>query len=218
MASEKIPAGRGKRLEFYQKASTVFSGPLRDQYDLSAEEADEFARRVDELKGAAKAALTARTVATSKRMAHEKALAAAEEWYRPHAAKMRANPKISRSALVRVGIDRPKRRSRINPPRERPTVLVREVRPGRVKIVLYRPGGRQSPPPRIRHAEIWLRAAKNPKEPDNPDRGIRMTISGCHPMVPTTGIEASRVEVCARWMTPRGEGSPWSLPVQFMRQ
>jgi hypothetical protein len=36
----------GKAARDFQNASAVFSGPLRDQYGLSAEKTDEFARRV----------------------------------------------------------------------------------------------------------------------------------------------------------------------------
>ena len=43
MASEKIPDGRGKKLELFLRASTTFSGPLREEYDLGADEASEFA-------------------------------------------------------------------------------------------------------------------------------------------------------------------------------
>src|SRR5438067_13617835 len=113
MASEKIPDGREKRLTFFQNASATFSGALRKDYGLSAEEAAEFAGLVAQLKEAAAAARMAKMVARSKTIAHKKALAVVEKWYRTRAGEMRANANIPRKVLVQPGTDRPKRPSRM---------------------------------------------------------------------------------------------------------
>lgn len=217
MKKESIPTQIGAVLAFMIAASAKITAAPAD-YGTDADGATALADLVTAATTANGDVETARLASQAKTAALDDSIFALTAGFRNLAQQARFNPDVSDEMLADIGIHRKGDPSRISAPNDAPILSIDSLTMGFADVTAKVPGqtGRSKPDGAI-GVQLSLVDGTVAPELDNPDHGVMLFSSKARARV-ATDIGKARVRLYARWISPRGENSPWSLPSQFVPQ
>lgn len=216
MNTDTIPNTIDGRIAFLQNASTLITATPAD-YGLVAGDATAFHALVTALVAARAGSTTAQTAAQSATVALQQADDDAETAFRAMAQGMRVDITVTDENLATIGVFRRNPPAPIVPPTDAPVLTLEGLNVGSANISLRQVGGSRSRPLGCVGAELSLVNGATAPVEGEADTGTKRFTSKASTVV-ATDIGATRVRLYARWMTPRGAYSPWSLAVAFSPQ
>jgi len=216
MDKDSIPSQMDLRIAFLQNASTLITATPAD-FGLIVDDAEALAALVTLVVGARAAVETAKAGQASAVVALNQADSDLTDAFRALAQGMRVDATVTDENIALIGVFRRSAPAPIVPPSEAPVLTLEGLNVGSAKLSLRQVGGSRSRPSGCSGAELSLvNGAAAPVEGEA-ENGTKRFTSRCSVTV-STDIGAARIRVYARWMTPRGEYSAWSLAVAFNPQ
>ena len=216
MPTERIPTTVDGRIAMIASASALITATPAT-YGLTAADAAYLAALVTAVQTARATQENYRTAKAASTVALQTAVANLTSTFRALARGLRANSAIADQDLATLAVARRTPPTPGVAPGDAPVVTLESRTAGAAHIRLRQPGGSRARPTGCIGAEISLVNGVPPPVVGEADHGSKRFSSRGKATV-ATDTAAPRLRLYARWLTPKGAYSPWSLALAFTPQ